>query len=31
VAPPLNIQGQVTVSFVREEGEWKILEWGELQ
>jgi len=28
VAPPLNIQGQVTVSFVREEVEWKILEWG---
>lgn len=30
-APPVNVQGQVTVYFVREEGEWKILEWGALQ
>ncbi|HNR32911.1 MAG TPA: nuclear transport factor 2 family protein [Candidatus Hydrogenedentes bacterium] len=30
-APPVNVQGQVTVHLVREDGEWKICEWGELQ
>lgn len=26
--PPLNIQGQVSVYLEREDGEWKIVEWG---
>lgn len=28
--PPLNIQGQVSVYFEREEGKWKIVEWGSI-
>jgi len=27
-APPLNIQGQVSVYLEREDGKWKIVEWG---
>ena len=30
-APPVNLQGQVIVYFAREDGEWKIVEWGVLQ
>lgn len=30
-APPVNLQGQVIVYFAREEGDWKIIEWGLLQ
>lgn len=30
-APPVNLQGQVIVYFAREEGDWKIVEWGLLQ
>lgn len=26
--PPLNIQGQVSVFLAREDGKWKIVEWG---
>ena len=26
--PPLNLQGQVSVYFEREDGDWKIVEWG---
>lgn len=29
--PAVNLQGQVIVYFAREEGEWKIVEWGLLQ
>lgn len=28
---PINLQGQVTVWLARENGDWKIIEWGSLQ
>ncbi len=28
---PINLQGQVTVRLAREDGVWKIIEWGSLQ
>lgn len=31
VAPNINLQGQMVVQFARENGEWMITEWGQIQ